>query len=139
MKTLKNLVLAASIYALTTACGQTNPSPESKVAVTPPTPVINKCDNVKNPLEDVDWIKEIVASIKTRTISYKLTQYTYQNKPIYFGEYPEQACYGFANCDKSINVFVGGCGAAGTSIESGKLYDEIIKNATNPIILFEQK
>jgi hypothetical protein len=102
-------------------------------------PAPNKCDSIKNPLEDVDWIKEIVTSIKKRTISYKLTQYTYQNKPIYFGEYPEQACYGFANCDKSINVFVGGCGAAGTSIEAGKLYDEIIKNATNPIILFEQK
>jgi hypothetical protein len=139
MKTLKNLVLAASIYALTTACGQTNPSPESKVAVTPPTPVTNKCDNVKNPLEDVDWLKEIVKVVKENKTPYRLTQYTYKGQYIYYSEFLSKYCDGFSNCDKSIATSFGGCGAAGYTSAEISLFKDFFINRTNPIILFEQK
>jgi hypothetical protein len=136
MKTLKNLVLAASIYALTTACGQTNPSPESKVAVTPPTPVTNKCDNVKNPLEDIDWLKESVQYYKQNGTKVKILEYTYKNKPIYHlrtdSTYPTSST--LRNCDLSINEACGGIGAAGCS----SIYESIMSTLINPKIIFEQ-
>jgi hypothetical protein len=134
MKTLKNLVLAASIYALTTACGQTNPSPESKVAVTPPTPVTNKCDNVKNPLEDVDWLKEFVVYFKSSKEVGTITQYTYKGKPIY--EAVSSQCSFIGNCDRSIKVSSGLCGIG--AVQQGS-YTEITQNITNPVLLFEKK
>jgi hypothetical protein len=138
MKTLKNLALAASIYALTTACGQTNPSPESKVAVTPPTPVTNKCDNVKNPLEDVDWLKEAVKYYKENGTHAKIAQYTYKDKPIYFIEIFEGLKYVaiLMNCDKSIEVSCTNQGAGGCGIEL--FYNFISKTSPN-IVIFEQK
>lgn len=144
MKTLKNLVLAASIYALTTACGQMNPSPESKVAVTPPTPVINKCDNVKNPLEDIDWLKDMIKYVRDRKNNIKITQYTYKDKPVYFIESSEKIgnngaktyTVSLGNCDKSIQKSCTSEGAAGCSIE---FFTDILSKSFNPIVILDEK
>ncbi len=143
MKTLKNFVVAALMCSYLTNCQNPAPTPDTtntNVVVTPPTPTpTNKCDNVKNPLEDIQWIKDVIKIVKDNKIPYRLTQYTYRDKIIYYGEQTIQGCNGFSNCDRSITTFGGNCGGGGASNEIEKLHGDILKNAISPILLFEQK
>ena len=143
MKTLKTLIIAALMCSYLTNCQNAAPTPDTtntNVVVTPPTPApTNKCDNVKNPLEEIEWLKEIVKNSKDGKIAVRITQYTYKQKPIYLISTPTTkdffAMNIFRNCEISIDEKCGGNGDSGCS----SMYEDIIKVSINPILLFEQK
>ena len=145
LKSTKNAV-AVALIALCTACGQDNPTPSttSTVVTPPPTPPTtpNKCDNIKNPLEEIEWLKNFVKYCKENKIPSKITQYSYKTKPVYHTAYLS-GCLSmeksFGNCEMSIKARTRECGITGASETEEKLYYEIIQEATNPIVLFEQK
>lgn len=143
MKTLKSLVVVILMCGYFTNCQNAAPTPEpTNVVVTPPTPVIpapNKCDNIKNPLEDIYWLKDIIKVVKENKTPYRLTQYTYKGQYVYYSEYLSKYCDGFSNCDKSIATSFGGCGAAGYGDAEMALFKDFFSNRTNSVILFEQK
>ena len=146
LKSTKNAV-AVALIALCTACGQDNPTPSttSTVVTPPPTPPTtpNKCDNIKNPLEEIERLRNAVQNSKEKKYPTKITQYTYKGKPIYHLEVND--CGGmpwlsFATCDLSIKAAGQySCGFAPPPETETKLYSQITQEATNPIILFEQK
>jgi hypothetical protein len=142
LKSTKNAV-AVALIALCTACGQDNPTPSttSTVVTPPPTPPTtpNKCDNIKNPLEEIEWLKSNITHFKNSRIPSRITQYTYKNKPIYHVEMTIDACRWFGNCDYSISGSSGICGIAGPTEQQILMYKEIMQNISNPIVLFEQK
>jgi hypothetical protein len=145
VKYTRNMAAVIAI-ALCTACGQDNPTPSrtSTVVTTPPTPPTtpNKCDNIKNPLEEIEWLRNVIQYNKDKKSPIKVIQYTYMGKNIYYVETLTECLnktVGFANCDLSIRAGINNCGIAGTPEAEGKLYYQILQQATNPIILFEQK
>jgi hypothetical protein len=141
MKTLKTLIIAALMCSYFTNCQNATPTPDTtntNVVVTPPAPT-NKCDNVKNPLEEIEWLKGRVTYFKTYKVASKITKYTYKAKPVYHIEDFVDGCPGFGNCDLSVKASAGTCGFAGVSAEETGLYYNIIQNISNPVVLFEQK
>jgi hypothetical protein len=141
MKTLKSLVVAALMCGYFTNCQNAAPTPEpTNVVVTPPTPVIptpNKCDSIKNPLEDVDWLKEYVVYFKSSKEIGTITQYTYKGKPVY--HVISSQCSSVSNCDKSIKGIYDCAGVTPPTKEQATTYIEVMQNASNPVLLFEKK
>ncbi len=141
MKTLKTIAIAALLCSYALSCQQATPEPTAAGSAVQPTPPAtpDKCANIKNPLEEIQWLKDNINYFKTYRTSCRVIQYTYKNKPIYYVEKTADGCRWFANCDLSIRVSGGNCGVYGGSLEDARLYEDIEKNAVTPVILFEQK
>ena len=139
LKSTKNAV-AVALIALCTACGQDNPTPSTTntVVTPPPTPPTtpNKCDNIKNPLEEIEWLKKTVQECKQKNYRSRITQYTYQGQSIYYVVINTGIVFAafVKNCDSSIQFACSSEGIAGCG-ESN--FDHILLKSSTPIVLFE--
>ena len=142
MKLLKNIaasVVAATLYVgYFTSCQQAAPTPDAgnAVSIKPPSPVVNPlaCETVKNPAEEIEWIKKLIVSHKEKQLPLLITQYDYQNRKVYH--------YGsvitglpsvfYIYCDGKVLTYSGG-------ITPANNYFEVQQNVSNPVVVVDFK
>ena len=124
MKTLKLLTLALIFSCATQSCTQNEAAPNYEVA---------NCGKITDPLKDIGWLKVLVESAITNKTKQQIIMYDYRNEKIYhtISKYSTMV-FEIGNCDGSIRAM---CSDPACS----ESYTKIMKEAKNPIVLFEQK
>ena len=139
MKTLKTLIIAALMCSYLTNCQNAAPTPDTtntNVVVTPPTPVtppkVEDC-GVKNPLEELVWLRNYVKNYTKDDISkIRVYTYIYQNKVLFeIQNMYDQSVHIFHVVDCKQNPV---CSFGGFASYNLSIYDEINKTVTKTLI-----
>jgi hypothetical protein len=140
MKLLKNLAtlcVAATLYVgYFTSCQQAAPTPDagSAVSIKPPTPVVNPlaCETAKNPAEEIEWIKKMIAEAKEKNKQFLMVQYDYKNRKVYFFSRLSPAGRIISYCDGTTIAY-------DVSIAPSPNFEEVLANLSNPVVIADLK
>lgn len=124
MKTVKHLATLTVALCLLSACADNNPNPNYEVA---------NCGVIKDPLQDITWLKAEVDYAIANKKAQKIIMYDYNNSKIYHYVMKDNRGVAFGNCNLSIAECA--CGGRGPSDK----YTQIYNSVKNPVVLFEQK
>ncbi len=135
MKTLKTIAIAALLCSYALSCQQATPEPTAaatnQVSVKPPTDPATPtlaCESVKNPAEEIGWIKKMIAEAKEQNKRCLIVQYDYKNRKVYsFLNNPGRVIF---YCDGTLLAH--NLGLAGTAN-----LEEVVANLTNPVVIVD--